>query len=183
MKANLKNPIGHMLQGLAHWMAYRNELSNIMIIEADAVSQAIELLQSNLPSYYVVKREITKTSLPIVGSQKIDLGIKNKQNGEFECLIEFKLADATNIGYVGDVNKLKQIKEQNPSIECLVVILYRKSCSFDSPKNLVNPDGWAKRNIINMGKKNVPVKVRRVCNSFASSKSKKSQKTICLEVI
>lgn len=68
-----------MLQGLAYWMAYRREMSSINIIEADAVSTAIDILRSNLPSDYVVEREITKTSLPIVGSKKIDLGIRKKR--------------------------------------------------------------------------------------------------------
>ena len=44
-------------------MAYRREMSSINIIEADAVSTASDILRSNLPSDYVVEREITKTSL------------------------------------------------------------------------------------------------------------------------
>lgn len=182
MNNSIKKSINNMLQGLAYWMAYRREMSSINIIEADAVSTAIDILRSNLPSDYVVEREITKTSLPIVGSKKIDLGIRNKYNS-YWCLIEFKLADATNAGYVGDIEKLYQIKKQNSNIDCLSVILYRKHCRFDYPSSFVDSKGKAKRTTIRVGQNNIPVKVRRVCNAFASATCDKSRKTICLEVI
>ena len=41
--------IRHMVQGLTHWMAYRNEMSNIQLIEADAVFVATDILRANLP--------------------------------------------------------------------------------------------------------------------------------------
>ena len=180
MKTILSSPIRHMVQGLAQWMAYRNEMSNIQLIEADAIFVAADMLRALLPGY-IVEREITKTSLPIVNGQRIDLGIRT--NNSYECLIEFKLADATNAGYVSDVEKLSRIKQQDPSIDCLVVVLYRKSCGYNTPSNLVDDNGFARRGIIKIGSNKIPVKVRRVCNSFASSKPPKSQKTICLEVI
>ena len=182
MNNSIKKSINNMLQGLAYWMAYRREMSSINIIEADAVSTAIDILRSNLPSDYVVEREITKTSLPIVGSKKIDLGIRNKDNS-YWCLIEFKLADATNAGYIGDIEKLYQIKNQNSNIDCLSVILYRKHCRFDNPSSFVNDKGKARKTIIKVGQKNIPVKVKRVCNAFASATCDKSRKTICLEVL
>lgn len=183
MKSIIKNPLSHMLQGLAHWMAYRYEMSNIKVIEAVAVSEASDILRANLPKDYVVDTEITKTSLPIVGNKKIDLGNSSKTDGTFKCLIEFKLADATNAGYAGDVSKLKEIKQKDTSIDCLVVILYRKSCAFDSPQKLVDSNGKAKRSTIKVGKNGKPVKVRRACNSFTSIKNNSSKKTICLEVL
>lgn len=63
MNSNIKKYVSNMLQGLVYWMAYRREMSSIDIIEADAVSTAIDILRSNLPRDYVVEREITKTSL------------------------------------------------------------------------------------------------------------------------
>ena len=181
MNSNIKKYVSNMLQGLAYWMAYRREMSSIDIIEADAVSTAFDILRSNLPGDYVVEREITKTTLPIVSSKKIDLGIRKKDNS-YWCLIEFKLADATNAGYVGDVEKLYQIKSQAPNVDCLSVILYRKSCRFDNPSSFVDNNGKAKKTIIKVGQKNIPVKVRRVCNAFASATCDKSRKSICLEV-
>ena len=56
-----------------------------------------------------------------------------------------KLADATNEGYESDVEKLSQIKQQDKDIDCLVVILYRKPCSYSEPLNFINDDGLAKR--------------------------------------
>lgn len=117
----IKAPVRHMLQGLAHWMAYRNEMSNIQLIEADAILVASDLLRANLPKDYVIEREVTKTSLPILNKQRIDLGIKSKSDGLFKCLIEFKLADATNKGYVGDVDKLTQLS--NRTIVLIVWLL------------------------------------------------------------
>lgn len=183
MKKEIQSAINHMVQGLAHWMAYRDEISNIQIIEADAVFVAADILRANLICDFVVEREISKKSLAIVGRQRIDVGIKSRITNSYECLIEFKLADATNAGYTADVEKLSDIKKKAPNIDCLVVILYRKLCSCEEPKELVNSEGLAQRGVIKIGKNNNPVKVRRVCNSFTSSKPPKSKKVICLEVL
>lgn len=183
MKKEIQSAINHMVQGLAHWMAYRDEISNIQIIEADAVFVAADILRANLICDFVVEREISKKSLAIVGRQRIDVGIKSRITNSYECLIEFKLADATNAGYTADVEKLSDIKKKAPNIDCLVVILYRKLCSCEEPKELVNSEGLAQRGVIKIGKNNNPVKVRRVCNSFTSSKPPKSKKAICLEVL
>ena len=48
MKEEIKSPIRHMVQGLAHWMAYRNEMSSIQLIEADAVFVATDILRAHL---------------------------------------------------------------------------------------------------------------------------------------
>lgn len=183
MKEQLKSPIRQMVQGLAHWMAYRNSMSNVQLIEADAVFVATDILRANLPNDYYVEREVTKTSLPIVKNNRIDMGIKSRTEGSYKCLIEFKLADATNNGYEGDVNKLNQIKQQDENIDCLVVILYRKPCSYSEPKEFIAESGIASRKITKIGKNNVPVNVRCVCNSFPSSTNPKSIKTICIELI
>lgn len=173
-----------MVQGLAHWMAFRNEMSNIPVIESDAVFAAIDLLRENLSCDYAVEREVSEKSLPIVGKGRIDLGIKSKQDGCFKCLIEFKLADATNKGYIGDVKKLSAIKAADSNIDCLVVILYRKSCIFSEPQEFINNDGLAKRGLVKVGKdRQLAVKVRNVCSSYASSKAQRSKKAICIEVM
>lgn len=182
MKEQLKSPIRQMVQGLAHWMAYRNSMSNIQLIEADAVFVATDILRANLPNDYYVEREVTKTSLPIVKNNRIDMGIKSRADGSYKCLIEFKLADATNKGYEGDVEKLSQIKQQDENIDCLVVILYRKPCPYSEPKDFLNDSGLAKRGKIGVGKNNVPVNVRCVCNSFSSSTNQNSIKTVCIEL-
>jgi hypothetical protein len=54
-------------------MAYRDVISIIKPIEADAIFTTAGILQSKLPSDYTINREITKTSLPIVGKHRIDL--------------------------------------------------------------------------------------------------------------
>lgn len=184
MKDKIRSTIRHMVQGLAHWMAYREEMSNIQLIEADAVLIASDILRANLPHDYIVEREVTKKSLSVIkGLQRIDLGIKTRQDNTFKCLIEFKLADATNGGHIKDVEKLSTIKQGNNSIDCLVVILYRKSCVFSEPKEFVGKDGTAKRGKIKIGIKNIDVKVRHICSSYASSQAPRSKKTICLEVL
>lgn len=183
MKDEIKSAINNMVAGVAHWMAYRDEISIIKPIEADAIFTAADILQSKLSSDYTIKREITKKSLSIVGKHRIDLAIISKNTNNCECLIEFKLADATNEGYEGDVKKLKEIKQENNSIDCLVVILYRNACPFDKPKELVDDCGYAKKSVVKIGKNQYRVRVRRVCNSFTSSRPPKSKKAICLEVL
>ena len=182
MNDKIRSPIRHMLQGLAHWMAYRYEMSNIQLIEADAVFVATDILRANLPKDYKVEIEITKKTLSIVAGERIDLGIKSEESS-YECLIEFKLADATNKGYEGDVNKLSQIKQQEEKIDCLVVILYRKPCFYNEPEEFIAKSGIASRKIIEVGNNKALVNVRCICNSFTSSTNPKSIKTICLELL
>lgn len=174
-----------MVQGLAHWMAYRCEMSNIQLIEADAILVATDILRAHLSCDFIVEREITKKSLSIVKDKnRIDLGIKCKSDAKYKCLIEFKLADATNKGYVGDVEKLGQLYQtdiDDEHIERLVVILYRKPCIFTEPQDFLNNKGNAKRGKIKVDK--YSVKVRHVCTSFVSSTASKSHKVVCLELI
>jgi len=184
MRKDLRNPIGRMLQALASWLSYKQEKSNILVNESDVVSEAISILQVWLPKEYRIQKEVTQKDLSIVpGKKKIDLGIYSKDEGRFHCLIEFKLADATNEGYKGDVRKLYSIKREAPNIDCLVVIVCRKSYSQEKPKQLVLENGKARRSTIHVGKSNLPVKVRRVCHSCTAFDSKNSKKTICLEVL
>ena len=182
MNEQLKSPIRHMTQGLAHWMAYRNEMSNIQLIEADAVFVATDILRANLPDDYKVEREVTKKSLPIVKSHRIDIGIKSNKDDSYKCLIEFKLADATNKGYEGDVEKLSKIKQHDEDIDCLVVILYRKPCLYSEPKEFMAKSGIASRKMIEVGNNKALVNVRCICNSFTSTTNSRSIKTVCIEL-
>jgi hypothetical protein len=175
--------IFNMLQALTFWVAYKRAVSRINVIEVDVVTEAINILQSNLPKDYKIIREVTRKSLPIVGNKKIDIGIKSITEEKYKCLIEFKLADATNKGYIGDVEKLKAIKNKEPDIKCFVVIVYRNMCEHNKPEYFVDKKGKAVRKNVGVGKKNIKVKVRRVCNSFTSKENNKSRKAICLEVL
>lgn len=186
MNKKIESPINHMVQGLAFWMAYRNEISSIKIIESDAVFVAADMLRSSLPKDLSVERELTRASSSLsIGNQRIDLGIKDKINNNYLCLIEFKLADSTNGGYKKDVEKLNAIKQNYPNIDCLIVILYRKSVAFTEPQELVGQNGKAnkKAKTITVANNQLPIRVRRVCNSFSSTTNTKSQKAICIEVL
>ena len=187
MKEEIKSPIRHMVQGLAHWMAYRAEMSSIQLIEADAVFVACDLVRAHLSNDdYCIEREITKKSFPIIkDGKRIDVGVRRKSDNKYICLIEFKLADATNKGYEGDVEKLSQLKHSNSdceAIDCLVVILYRNPCVFTEPQVFLDNKGHAKSKGAMVDEK-FPVKVKHVCTSFVSSTAPKSHKVICLELI
>lgn len=186
MNKKLESSIEHMTQGLAHWMAYRSEVSSIKLIEADAVLVATDMLRALLPRDCIIEREITQTMSSLsIGRQRIDLGIKDKISNKYLCLVEFKLADATNGGYKSDVKKLSMIKQSYHDIDCLIIILHRNLCEFNKPQELVAQDGKANRKTkaIMVGNKNIPIRVRRVCNSFSSTTNNKSRKTICIEVL
>lgn len=186
MNKKIERAIKCMVQGLAYWMAYRSELSSIKILEADAVFIATEILSSWLSNDLSIEREITQSSSSLsIGRQRIDLGIKDKNDGKYLCLIEFKLADATNGGYKNDVKKLSTIKQNNSNIDCLVVILYRNLCEFNKPQELVGQDGKANRKtkVITVGNQQIQIRVRRICNSFSSTTNPKSRKAICIEVL
>ncbi len=179
MKTFLRNPFERMLQGLAYWLAYKDETYKCAIIEADAVSEAIQILQSQLPSGYKVVREFPYGNISkSFGGKHADLAILNA-NKDCECMIEFKLADATNGGYSSDVKKMSSLKTSNPNIDCYVIILYRKSCKIDMPKKFVNSYGKAKRVVDNIPN----LTVRRVCNAVRSMTAKNMKKVICLELV
>ncbi len=182
MKSIFKNPFEHMLQGLAYWLAYKEETYMCKIIEADAVTEAIHILQSQVPTGYKVVREFPYRSISSsFGNKHADLVILNA-NKKCECLIEFKLADATNGGYVADVKKISGVKTSNPNIDCYVIILYRKSCKIDVPNKLVDNNGKAVKKVLIINSSQ-SIKVRRVCNAIRSQTAKSMKKVVCLEVL
>lgn len=181
MLADIKPQIGYMLQGIAYWMAYKKESSNIDLVEADIVSEAALILSARFSNYYV-KKEVCYSVLGDPSSkQHADLGIFSRSNSKCICIIEFKRGDNSG-GYIADIKKVNRIKKLNKDIICLVIIAYRKNCSIKVPTQYVYKNGKAKRGII----KTIPnaqVKVRRVCNALESNTCTKMKKVICLEVI
>ena len=170
-----------MLQGLAYWLTYKREIYKCQIIEADVVMEAVQILQAHLPHNYKLIREYPYLGISQgIGRKFADLAIVNS-NGECECLIEFKLADATNGGYKDDIKKLSQVKAIHNNIDCYSIIVFRKSCNVDEPTNLVSPNGKARKSLLSEGSQNY--KVKRVCNSVSSINAKKMKKVICLELL
>lgn len=182
MISEIKNAIDKTLQGLAYWIAYKKELSNIDLIEADIVSEAAHFLSARLSNYFVKKEVDYSTLNSSLPKQYADLGIYSRENGKCNCIIEFKLGNSTNGGYKHDVQKINNLKKLETDITCLVIIAYKDSCTIKVPKSLVTPDGKAKRGMVK-NVKGVNVKVRRVCNALASKKVTKMKKVVCLEVI
>ena len=182
MYTDIKTQIEPMLQGVAYWIAYKKELSNLNLIEADIVSEAAHFLSARLFDYYG-KREVDYSSLNCkLSKQYADLGIFSHKDNKCTCIIEFKLGDNTSGGYKQDLQKVKKFKSLEKDITCLVVIAYRNSCSIKRPHEFVTPNGKAKRGIIK-DKTGVPVKVHRVCNALASKSVNKMKKVVCIEVI
>lgn len=179
MKKIFKNPFEHTLQGLAYWLAYKNETLKCFITEADAVTEAIQILQSQVPPGCKVIREFSYGNISkSFGNKHADLAILNSEK-ECECVVEFKLADATNGGYAADVKKISVVKKHNPNIDCMVIVLYRKSCKINVPNKLVDINGKAKRKVVGMPN----IQVRRVCNAICSRTAKNMKKVICIEVL
>ena len=171
-----------MLKGLVYWMAYKNEISNIDLIEADIVSEAAHILSTQLSQFYV-QREVDYSSInKALPKQYADLSIISRSEHKCQCIIEFKLGDNTNGGYKSDIQKISSLKRIESTIICMVVIAYRKSCSSKVPKLFLSKDGKAKRGAISICP-NTRIKVRRVCNALSSKNVKKMKKVICLEVI
>lgn len=182
MSEDIKTPIERMLKGLAYWMAYKNEISTIDLIEADIVSEATHILSTQLSQFYV-RREVDYSSINTsLSKQYADLGIFSREDNKCKCVIEFKLGDNTNGGYKSDIQKIFALKRLENDIICLVVIAYRKSCSSKVPQLFLSKDGKAKRGIISICS-NAQIKVRRVCNALSSKNVTKMKKIICLEVI
>ena len=182
MKKYLRNPFEHMLQGLAYWLAYKSETVKYLINEHEAVGEAIQILQSRLPSNYKIVREFPYSNICNMYSahQHADLAIINPQGG-CECLLEFKIAGSTNGGYKADVKKMSNLKNYCSDVDCYVVILCRLSCSVDVPKNLVDSNGKAIKKAISVGSSKI--RVRRVCNAVSSKSATKMKKVVCIELL
>ena len=170
-----------MLQGLVYWLAYRDVVSKNSVVEAVAVDKAFLILQMNIPSGYKIIREYPYKKIDSTfGNKHSDLAIVNSNN-ECECLIEFKLADATNGGYTKDVDKLQPVKATFHDIDCFVVVLYRKSCYIDEPENLVMPNGKARKRVLVVN--NARITVRRVFTAIRSLIATKMKRVICIELV
>lgn len=182
MFEDVKTPIERMLKGLAYWMAYKNEISAIDLIEADIVSEAAHILSTQLSQYYV-HREVDYSSInKSLPKQYADLGIFSRSEHKCICVIEFKLGDNTNGGYKSDIQKISSLKRLENNIICMVVVAYRRSCSIKVPQAFLYKDGKARRGTISICS-NTQIKVRRVCNALSSKNVTKMKKVICLEVI
>lgn len=178
----IHNALERMLQGLAYWIAYKNEINIIGLKETDIVSEAAAILTTHLHNYRV-KSEVDYSLLNhSLQKQYADLGIFSYADQKYQCIIEFKLGENTNGGYKKDVEKLHQLKTLEKNIKCFVILAYRKSCSVNVPRMFVTKDGTAKKRIQIVSDK-AKVKVRRVCKAHCSTKAKKNKKVICLEVL
>lgn len=181
MKSVLRTPIERMLQGLAYWLSYRDVVSKNKVVELVAVDEATQIFQLYMPSGYKVKNEYGYNNIDAsFGNQRADLAVVNDQN-KCECLIEFKLSENTAGGYKKDVDKLRPVKEKYPDIDCYVVILYRKSCRLGEPKELVLPNGKARRKRWALNK--AMITVRRVYTSLRSQVATRMKRVICVELV
>lgn len=181
MKSVLKKTMETLVQGMAYWIAYSCEINTVKFTEAEAVGEIIKILQSKITFPAKICREVEyKSVCPSVKSnQRADIGIYFED--KCQCLIEVKLSENTNGGYKSDIKKLTQIKQDDDTIDCFVILLYRNFCGIDDPKSFVSVDGKAlKRTIVDDGCK---IRVRRVSNAISSMKSKKMKKVVCFEVL
>lgn len=181
-----KKTFDRMLQGLAYWLAYQYEVSYCKVIESDAVREAYNILQSHLKGYTVEKEVLYKIICPQITNQmRADLAIKNDA-GDYECIIEFKLASATNKGYKGDLSKMLQLKKIRPEIECYSIILFQNSCKQYVPKDFITPKGNAIKRTLSFPCTNNSTcnyRVRRICNAVCSKKAEKMKKVVLLELM
>lgn len=184
MKKFFKPPFEHMLQGLAYWLAYKEEIAVCKITEGEVVSEAAQILKLHLPSDYKVEKEVLYRKVASC-NKRADLGILNS-TGDYECLIEFKLAKSTNGGFKVDVEKLDVIKKNNPDVECFVIIVYNNWCTQSVPRGMVNEKGQSSKRSIPISLKNKQsrnIRVRRICNAICSKNAKKMKKVVCLELV
>ena len=177
-----------MLQGVAYWMAYKDEVISFDLKEADIVSKATSILSARL-SDYSVKREVDYSIIDHTFQKQkkyADLALFSRANGSCEFVIEFKLGDNYNGGYKEDIKKVNDIKRNKQNVTCLVVIAFRKNCTNKVLKYYVTKEGNAKNGVIKNipGMPDIKVKVRRVCMATGTKNGKgKMKKVICLEVL
>lgn len=67
------------------------------------------------------------------------------------------------------------VKAFNKTIDCCVVILYRKSCKINVPNKLVDNNGKAIKKMVTVNSSH-NIKVRHVCNAICSRTTKNMKK-------
>lgn len=185
MKTVFDSSIRQMLQGLCYWMGYSNSIySRHSISEPTAVEEAVKILLSRLDkSSYAVDREVPYEKFGVHGRRKFaDIAILNRHTGQFECVMEFKVSGA-NGGYLSDLKKMCDIKNVNPEIDCLSIVISERGKN-KQVKDLLSSAGIAKRNAVIVPSFTTrKAYVRRASSALSSIKSQILYRAICVELV
>ena len=137
MKQCLKKPIESMVQGMAYWIAYSCETNAVKFLEAEAVGEMANMLKNKLSMPAVIKREVDYRSIDssIKGNKRADLGIF--WDDKCQCLLEVKLSENTNGGYISDIKKLAQSATESIPIRIRRVANAIASTTVNNMKKVV----------------------------------------------
>jgi len=158
-------------------------------MEGAAVDVAVSILNAHLDHRsYVVKMEYPYSKLGLFGSkERADIVVLSKRgDGLFpECVVEFKMAQSTNEGVWGDINKLSSIQ---PPVNRFAILLAKGKPSIvsDFVDNIGedNKKEHAKRKIVSpRNTNNIQVKVILAKKALESKTSKSPYRAICIELI
>jgi hypothetical protein len=132
-------PIEDALQGLAHWISYRQTLCHEHHINEGAlVAEFVLLLRAQLDKSFGILNEEEYSK----GNKKrMDIGIIEKDNGKKIAVIEVKRSLAGTQDIKKDIAKLAELKKGNKGILCYLAVISEK-----------NPPGFLEENKTGTGK-------------------------------
>lgn len=122
---------------MAYWIAYSCETNAVKFLEAEAVGEMANMLKNKLSMPAVIKREVDYRSIDssIKGNKRADLGIF--WDDKCQCLLEVKLSENTNGGYISDIKKLAQSATESIPIRIRRVANAIASTTVNNMKKVV----------------------------------------------
>jgi len=158
-KNSLEVSIEIALQGLAHYISYRQMIYNwYPLNEGALVAEFVNLLYGKLDKSLKIRCEDKYDKL---GGRRMDVGILRKDTEDRVAIIEFKRIQAGKKLIFEDIEKLAEVKDKNIS-RFLVVVSEEKL-----PKEYVNENGEASNKIL-LQKNGFSAKVVRVLKSTSA---------------
>jgi len=124
MRKQFDKNISEVLQGLAYWIGYKQQLyRHYPIREGEIVGELLSLSSSRFDSKYMVEAEVMYKSLCKGWGKKTeraDIVITDVKTSE-KYVIEVKRKEADNRDVAGDFYRLANLKDKDNSITSLLI--------------------------------------------------------------
>lgn len=145
MRKNFDKNISEVLQGLAYWIGYKQQLyRHYPIREGEIVGELLSLSSSRFDSYYMVEAEVMYKSL-CKGwgktTERADIVITDVKTSE-KYVIEVKRKEADIKDVLEDFYRLGKLKDKDNSITSLLIHVSPNA----RPTRFVDENGKAVRN-------------------------------------
>jgi hypothetical protein len=164
-----------LLQGLAYWVGYKNQLYPFHpLTEGAIVGEAVALLKNSFKLGEILECEKMYKDLGAdgFGAKRADLVITKAENEKI--VVEVKRYSPSLGKIEQDFERLAMFNFQHPQTRCFLLVVSQKK----KPEKFVTEEGNAKK--AKISNNTYVTTVRRVCKASASFKNVGSAHYACL---